>query len=124
MVNYSFVAPSSNDEYFNNDEKYTFHFYQICSFKNPRNNKYHVRKCKYDQDFNLISINELYFDENMMKRFEFTHRVNKYKKYPVYSLKLVDLPNPADILQSKSSLLNNDSSYSGFATWDNPFGYT
>lgn len=92
-------------------------FYQICLFKNPNTNERHIRRCIINEECKLINIDEKYMTEKQYQKFLKNHRQNEYKFYPTYDLELVDIPNPGDILQAQSPLLNNDYHYSGFAEY-------
>lgn len=115
---YIFKAKQSESEYTYNPDPATYKFYQICLFKNPNTNKYQIRRCIINEQCKLINISEKMFNDKQYQKFLKIHRENEYKSYPTYDLNLVDLPNPGDILQVQSPLLNNDYSYTGFASYN------
>jgi len=113
---YIFKAKQSKSDLTYNPEPATYKFYQVCLFKNSIDNKYYIRRCIIDEYCEFINIDEKTFNEKQYQKFFKMHRVNEYKTYATYDINLVDLPNPGDILQLQSPLLNNDFSYTGFAS--------
>lgn len=90
-------------------------FYQICHFKHPKTNKYHLRKCIYNGSGVLISTIEKKYTVDQIKKFFELHKDNEYKTYATYDLQLVDLPSDDQIIKSQSSLINNNYDNYGFA---------
>jgi len=89
-------------------QKELLSFYQICQFKNPYSGRYETRKVIFNQNGEIVKTFEKEYSEDRIKKFTKMHRENKFCMYPVYDIKLVALPDPGNILEAKSELLNND----------------
>lgn len=114
---YVFKTKESKCDLIYNPEPAVYKFYQICMFKNPETKKYHIRRCIINEKCDLVSVDERTFNEKQFKNFFKSHRDNEFKTYSTYDISLINLPNPGDILQAQSPLLNNDYSYTGFASY-------
>ncbi len=114
-TNYKFVSPNSQSEYTYNPQSNIFKYYQLCSFKNPYNNKYHIRRIVMNAKNEFVSIDEKYIDAKEYKRFVQSHRLNEYKLYNVYDLNYIAYPSLGEITIIQSPILQTDSDYSGFA---------
>ncbi|ARF09246.1 hypothetical protein Catovirus_2_195 [Catovirus CTV1] len=101
-----------------NPEPATYKFYQVCLYKDPNSNKYHIRRCLINEHCKFIGTEEKKVSEKKYQYFLKTKKQNEYKLYPTTNLELVDLPNPGDILQVQSPLLNNNNDYSGYAFYN------
>lgn len=110
-----YVFKSTDCEYAYNPKKALFKFYQICVYVNPHTHKRDVRKIEINEMGSIVKISDTSITDDQFKYFIKTHRENKYKLYSTYDLSLVDLPNPGNILQSQSELLNNDNITYGYA---------
>lgn len=84
-------------------------YYQICQFKNKFTKKYQTRKIIFNELGNILKIYEKEYDNDKINNFIKHHRQNKYKIYPYYEIKDVQLPNTTDIICCQSDLLNNNS---------------
>lgn len=98
-----------------NPEPAQYKFYQICMYKNPKNDKYHIKRFTLNEKYDIINMDEKFLNDKQYNKFFETHRNNQYKQYPAYDLELVDYPNPGDILHTQSPLLNSDNIYGGYA---------
>lgn len=95
------------DMCYNPEHKLTS-FYQICGFKNPRTNKYPLRKLIFNEHGEIVKKYEKEYKEEILDKFMEKSRTNKYKIYPTYDLSLISEPKIDEILNSQSELLNND----------------
>lgn len=110
-----YVFKSTDCEYEYKPPKGQFKFYQICLYANPYTKKRNVRKIVVNEMGNIIDISERDITDRQFNHFIKTQRDNRYKLYSTYDLSLIDLPNPGDILQTQSELLNNDNVQYGYA---------
>jgi hypothetical protein len=114
-TNYKFVSPNSQSEYTYNPQSNVFKYYQLCSFKNPYNNKYHIRRFVMNSKNEFVSVNEKYIDAKEYKRFVQSHRLNEYKLHNAYDLNYIAYPSLGEITIIQSPILQTDSDYSGFS---------
>ena len=108
MSEKKYVFKSTNYEYDYNPPKQIHKFYQICLFKNKYSNKHDVRILFINELGEITETQTTSISERQLNKFIKSHRDNKYKLYSTYDLNIVDVPNPADILQLQSPLLNSD----------------
>ena len=98
-------------------------YYQICQFKNKFTKKYQTRKIIFNELGNILKIYEKEYDNDKINNFIKHHRQNKYKIYPYYEIKDIQLPNTTDIICCQSDLLNNgqptDSNYTNNTNYAN-----
>lgn len=112
---YIFKNGSTKNDLTYNPKPAKHKFYQICLYKNPENNKYHIRRCIINENCEFLNIDVKYISEKHFNKFISNHKQYEYKFYPTYNLDLVDIPNPGNIMQAISPLLNNDNDFiSGF----------
>ena len=104
---YKFVTKKNNDLHYNPEIK-LHNFYQICNFKDQHTGKHYVRVSMFNQDGILIKTENRKYSPEQLKLFFNNHKQNQYKIYATSDLNLIDKPNPANIFESKSELLNND----------------
>jgi hypothetical protein len=90
-------------------------FYQICYFSNPNTGKYHIRKFVINSDYIIKKVKNYKITKSIYNKLLHKKRDHEYKMYSTYDLDNVKWINPSDILISKSEILGNDYSYSGFA---------
>lgn len=107
--NYKFITNSTQNEYLYNPENKVFKFYQLCTFKNPSRNKYHIRRIVMNSKNEFISIDEDYIDTNKYNKFIQTHKLNEYKKYNTYDLDYIGYPTLGEIAIIQSPMLQQDS---------------
>ncbi len=112
---YHFVGPSNPEEQFVQHTGEPRYFYQICTFKHPDTNKYHMRQFVIGDDSHFLDIRDLYLSKSDCKKFYKRFKRHKYKRYDVYTLDAIPAPTLYDIETSHSELLNNDFDYTGFA---------
>lgn len=112
---YVFKSSESNDEFSYKPTPAQFKFYQICLFVDPHTQKHHIRRSIINEYGKFISIEEKLFSKNQFKKFLKNHRPNEFKTYSTYDMSLIDYPNPGDIMQVQSPLLNNNYEYTGYA---------
>jgi hypothetical protein len=113
---YKFTTVNNHVGY--NPEKKIFKFYQICHFKHPKTGKYHVRKCIYNENYDLISVTEKTYTISQIKKFFELYKENEYKTYGTYDLQLIDFPSGELISASQSTLLNNNNDNYGYAPFN------
>jgi len=82
-------------------------FYQICQFKNEFTKLYPVRKVIVNEVGEIVKYFEKEYSLKQIETFCKSNRVNKYKLFPTNSLQYVGLPNPGNIFEVQSELLNN-----------------
>lgn len=112
---FKFVTKRNDFEYC--PKKELLSFYQICQFKNPYSGRYETRKVIFNEHGEIIKSFEKEYSADRIKQFTKNHRENKYCMYPVSDIKLVALPDPGNILEAKSELLNNDNKTYGWASF-------
>ena len=113
-IKYKFVTPNTSNKEEAEPEQFTF-FYQICTFPNPNNQKFHMKKFVINSKNEFINVSEYYLTNNQCKKFFNIKKKHEYKCYPVYSLNDVNTPSLGEILGSKSDILNNTYDYTGYA---------
>ena len=114
-TNFTFGTNSVQDELLYNPPKRDFKYYQLCSFKNPWTQKYHIRRFIMNSKNEFTNIQELYINSKQYQRFVKTHKPNEYKMFGVYDLNQVAYPSLGDIAIIQSPILENDNGYGGFA---------
>lgn len=107
-VRYEFVSRKDVEEQNNNYAGQMTDYYQICAFRNPKNDKFHMRKFVLDEKDNIMSVREYYLSERKCKQFFKTKNEHQYRCYPSYDLDNVNYPVMGDILAAKSPLLANN----------------
>jgi hypothetical protein len=96
----------SNDEFTYKPKKIISRFYQICSFKDPKTNKYNVR-CVYFNELNeVLGIKEQGCSGKRCNKIINSSSDSEYKMYHTYDLDYVELPDIDDLMKSQSPLLN------------------
>lgn len=104
-VQYKFISEKPSDFEFN-PKKQLFSFYQICQFKNEQTNKYEVRKVIFNEYGEIIKAYEKGYPKFRLDKFIEQNKPNKFKMYPVATIKLISLPDPSNIFGASSELLN------------------
>lgn len=116
-VKYQFVTRDTennqNKQSSQNDD--LIFYYQICTFQEPKNNKYQMRKFVINSRNEFLAINDFYLTKKQCKKFYKYKKQHEYKCFPMYNLNGVDYPTLADIITAKSDILSTDYNYSGFA---------
>jgi hypothetical protein len=114
-ISYTFTN-NENKEKIKEKEKekiYTF-FYQIGSCKDPETQTYPMRKFIIDpesNEFKDVRTHNLTSRQN--KKFYSLYKPHEYRRYSVNNLNSIDYPSFHDINTVRSSILNNNSSYTG-----------
>lgn len=106
-THYKFVSTDPQEQYIYNPNHKLYTFYQICQFKNPIINKYEVRKIIFNQLGEIMKTFEKGYPKKKLEIFMENNSSNKYALYPTTKIENVDLPNPNNILNAKSELLNS-----------------
>ena len=106
MDNVKFIKKSA--EFIYTPEKNTDTYYQFCQYKNPLTDMYGYRKIVFNQDFKILKSMECVCTKKQMTKFAKSHRINKYRSYPTTDIVHIGIPNPAEMIQVRSSLLNNN----------------
>lgn len=111
------VFEQPKGEYEFNPEKKHTKFYQVCYFPSPWTNKRGVRRFIIDEMGVILNISEYGYTEKQFKEFFNKHRPNEYTIYSTNDIKTVDYPTDGKLQEALSSILSNDNSYTGFATF-------
>ena len=82
-----------------------FTYYQICQFPNPSNGKYGVRRLKLNENYEIIEKKEKEYDKRKVNKFIERIPENKYFTYPSYSINMIALPRPDQLIGANSELL-------------------
>jgi hypothetical protein len=114
-TNFRFTSKSTQDELTYNPPERLFKYYQVCSFKNPWNGKFHIRRLIMNAKNEFVSVDENYIDSKKYERFVQSHRLNEYKLYNVYDLNHVSYPSLGEITIIQSPILEINSDYTGYA---------
>jgi len=110
----SFKFVSKQDDMLYNPKKQLTSFYQICKMSCGKN--YHtVRKVVVDEHGYTVSTKERNYKKSRLDKFLKTAPDNKYEIHPTHDITLINPPEPGTILAARSSLLNDNNDYSGFA---------
>ncbi len=111
-VNYVF-GDKRNEEVVDN---ITFsNYYQICTYKDPTTNSYHLRKFVISSKNEFEQMNEYRLTKKQLKKFIENKKKHEYKCYPSYNFNNIDYPNLGDIHMANSSILSGNSDYTGYA---------
>ena len=114
-MKYNFVTHSSNTFGTSDIQKPNItSFYQICQY--PVNGMILVRKLLVDDLGNTTQKIKKYKSKKI-NSFLINAPANKVTVYPTHTLDNVPFPSGGDILAAKSTMLNNTSEYSGFASF-------
>ncbi len=114
-LNYKFYNKSPQDDMIYNPPENKFKYYQLCSFRNPWNNKHHIRRFVMNSKNEFISIDENYIESRQFKRFVKSHKLNEYKLFNTYDLNHVSYPSMGEITIIQSPILEVNSDYTGYA---------
>lgn len=117
-VKYVFTSnTNTNDIYAVPEEvkKKQYNYYQIASYRHPRNDMHHLRKFSINYNNEFTDVAEYMITKKQCKQFLSNHKPNEYKFYAVYDLDNIDYPNLGEVSMSKSSILENDYNYTGYA---------
>lgn len=117
-IRYRFVTKNSYDpdENAQSEDLNSFSFfYQICAFPHPKTDKYHMRKFVINSKNEFLHTREYFLTKSQCKKFFKIKKQHEYKCYPVYTLNNINYPSLGEILDSRSSILNNNYDYSGYA---------
>jgi hypothetical protein len=109
-----FKFVSKSDDMLYNPKRELTSFYQICKFS-CGNDFYTVRKIIIDELGDVTSMKEKNYKKKKLDKFMNSIQSNKYSLYSTHDMKLINPPEPGNILASKSSLINNNNDHSGFA---------
>jgi len=112
-IRYTFVTGNESSNV-NSVEDFTF-FYQICTFKNPKTNKYDMRKFVISPQNEFVSIQNYKLTKIQCDKFFAIKKPQEYKCYTVYNLDNINTPSLGDIMTSKSKILTNSYNYTGYS---------
>ena len=90
-------------------------FYQVCTFRNPHTEKYHMRKFITGEKNQFLSVTDYKLTSKQYKKFFRIKKPFEYRCYDVYDLKNINYPTLSDINTSKSDILTNSYNYTGYA---------
>lgn len=113
-MSYSFVNSFNN---LDNQPRYSF-YYQVCYYINPESNLHDVKKYVINEDNDIISVSNFGLTKKQYKKFKMGMPLNKYKLYPTFDLNTTPKPSKSEFVMSKSSMINNNYDYSGFAPFN------
>ena len=82
-----------------------FTYYQICQFPNQVTGKYGVRRIKLNEHYEIIESKEKDYIKKKVEKFIERIPENKYFTYPSYSISMVALPRPDQLIGANSELL-------------------
>lgn len=111
---YKFVKPSDINTIEETTQQIKFYYY-ICTFKNPDDGKYHMRKFVINGKNEFMSINDYKLSKSQCKKFFSIYKSHEYKCFSKFTLDDVNHPTLADIMTSKSDILANNYDYTGYA---------
>lgn len=92
-------------------------YYQVATFADHNTNKYHLKKFVINENNQFIRLTEYRLTKRQMEKFLSKKKQNEYKLFSSYDLSGVNYPNNGDISLARSSILGEDSSYSGYAAF-------
>jgi len=113
-IRYNFITPNTVVDEKPGDTSINF-FYQISTFPNPYDHKYHLRKYAFNSKHEFINVKYYKLTRKQYKNFRRKMPLHKYKCFNTYTLKNINLPTLFDILTSQSNILETNYMYSGFA---------
>lgn len=90
-------------------------YFQIASFANPNSNKYHLKRFVINGNNQFIRLKEYHLTKCQLEKLISVKKPNEYKMYSSYSLNDITYPNNGDISMARSQILEEDSTYSGYA---------
>jgi hypothetical protein len=102
-IKYNFVSIENKDMLYN-PEPCEFTYYQLCKFPNS-SQKFGIRRIKINEKYDVIEQKEKFYDKNKILNFIKKTPKYKYSIYPTYSLDMVTLPRPDQIIGANSDLL-------------------
>lgn len=97
------LKSQESDDLVYKPEKRNFSFYQICGY--PIDDKYHVRKNIFDENYDIIEQKESYITKKELRNFTKGCSSSKYTIYSTYNLDVVGMPNANEIMMAGSTLL-------------------
>lgn len=116
---YKFVQPSSKSLYDKNlteeEMRRINYFYQVTEFAHPRNKLHQLRRYAINYNNEIVNTDEFYLTEDQYKRFLKEKKNNQFKQYSTFSLQDVKPPSMADINMMRSTILEKNFNYYGFA---------
>lgn len=115
--NYQFIAPTHEEIPKITIE--TIKLYQICAFPTPDSGKFEIREVIINGDDNIVSYKIHRITEKEQRKMLKLLRGNKYRLYSTHILDNIGLPSYNDIYFARSGMINSDSSYTGFAEFNN-----
>ena len=111
---YNFV-PNRNSAYNTISQPNSIIYYQISIFPNPNTNKYHIRRFKINNDNKFESVKERFICKKQFDIFMNVKHKHQFKAYPNVCLNSVPYPSNSDISLSRSDILIQENSYSGYS---------
>lgn len=91
------------------------YYYQLASFKDPKTNKYNIRRFTINENDEFIDVKETSLNSKEFRKFIKTQKPNKYKVFSVYTLDIIQYPTLSDISLCKSEILSKNNEYYGYA---------
>jgi hypothetical protein len=115
-MNFNFIQKTHQDELLYNPSRQYYKYYQLCSFKNPKINKYHIRRFIMNSMQEFTDIKELYINDKQFNKFKDSHKLNEYKMYNAYNLSNIPYPSLGEISIIMSPMFeNNNLDYGNFS---------
>lgn len=90
-------------------------YYQICTYKEPRTDKYCLRKFIINSKNEFIEMSEYLLTKKQIKKFYANKKPHEFKCYPSYNFDNIGYPNLGEVNLANSRILSNNHEYSGFA---------
>ena len=112
-MNKEYVFDPQQENMFETDPP--LEYFQLCSFKNPKTNKHHVRKFVINNNNDIMQVKNYWYNSKQCKQLMKMRNQNQYKCLPMYDLVDAQYPMMADIIAARSKILSRDFDYSGFA---------
>ena len=110
--------PNVNKQLTNDNCDYgSIDYFQISSFIDPNTNKYHMKRFTINGNNQFVRLKEYHLTKSKLEKFISIKKPNEYKMFSSYNLSNINYPNNGDISMARSQILEEDSSYSGYATF-------
>ena len=97
---------SSQSDMVYNPDAVTFNYYQICFYPNPNTGEISVRRLTFNQYFQVVDVKQKTYNQKKVKKFIQSIPKSRYCIYPTYNIDMVGYPNPDQIINCNSKLLN------------------
>jgi hypothetical protein len=113
-----YFTSSKSDTLYNDILLPEMKFYQICAFINPHTQKHEVRESIIDGHNELVRFRTVHISKKNYSKMLKNLRENRFRLYSTYDLNSIQLPSCTDIAMARSGILNQDSDYTGYASFN------